>query len=605
MSVNHENRHSETDSAKVEDRSDTLIRVVLRQMHLLSEFGVCRVATILLSAALTGLVPVCSIYLGKLIINDIVSIVAGKPAVQANVFALLVLQCAIAVTGLGVSTVANQIKLRLGHVLRNKMTGDLHQKVGRVRFQDLEDQTTLDRLQMAISQCSKTPMEIVESLGAFVTTTTSLVTTGSLLAFMNPIVLIPAVGLALPSYFIQSRFAKRRLDVQRRQLRSSRLFSYYSFLLTTPVHAAEIRTTRFGEALSVRLMRILNLQRRQDVAIGSRQNILTSLIQAGVTAAYWSYYAFVALSVVSGRATVGDISLLLGAFALVQSGTRQLLMHAAALYSHSLFVREYYSFLGSREEQHKHKSSVTSDCDHRIQCKNVSFRYPHSSDRILRNLQFELSPGSVTALVGENGCGKTTLIKLLLGLYEDYEGEIYVGDTELRRTDLRALRSQIGVLYQPYLALQSTVRDNICLNRRVPDEQVARLINKVGLEETVGRLPIGIKTWIGSVFGDNVDFSSGQWQRIALCRAAIASPKLLVLDEPTDSLDPTWRGLYDWWHTLSGNDATVLVITHDRDELFLTDRVLVMKNGAIVQSGTARELNSRGGEFRRLFGTLS
>ena len=203
--------------------------------------------------------------------------------------------------------------------------------------------------------------------------------------------------------------------------------------------------------------------------------------------------------------------------------------------------------------------------------------------------------------MGENGSGKTTLTKLILGYYDDYEGEILVNSVELRQWDKSELKAMFTALTQNFSKYDLTVEDNIKLGLDVADEKVDEAISLSGLSDTVKKLPKGKKTMLGMLYDDGVDLSGGEWQRVAMARAIVRSAGLKILDEPTASLDPmAERDFYEQFDKISRSCATIL-ISHRLASTRTAEIVYVLENGRIVESGSYSELMKNNGLYARMF----
>ena len=236
-----------------------------------------------------------------------------------------------------------------------------------------------------------------------------------------------------------------------------------------------------------------------------------------------------------------------------------------------------------------------------IEFRNVSFSYPGTDKNVLSNINLVIKAGQKAAFVGENGSGKTTLTKLILGYYDNYEGEILINGVELRQWDKSELKAMFTALTQNFSKYALTMEDNIKLGLDVSDEKVDEAISLSGLSDTVKKLPKGKKTMLGKLYDDGVDLSGGEWQRVAMARVLVRSAELKILDEPTASLDPmVERDFYEQFERISRNCATIL-ISHRLASTRTAEVVYVLKNGTIVESGSYSELMKKNGLYARMF----
>jgi ATP-binding cassette subfamily B protein len=236
--------------------------------------------------------------------------------------------------------------------------------------------------------------------------------------------------------------------------------------------------------------------------------------------------------------------------------------------------------------------------------RNVSFRYPGASRLVLNGLNFQLRPGERVALIGENGEGKTTIVKLLCRLYDPVEGQILLDGVDLREYDLADLYREIGVIFQDYMRYEMTARENIAVGRieKIDNlpllEQSAR---KSLADEVVGKLEAGYEQMLGRRFENGVDLSGGEWQKVALARAYLRDAQLLILDEPTSALDA--RSEYEVFQRFAELTAgkMAVFISHRFSTVRMADRIVVLENGRIAEDGDHESLTHLGGRYAEMF----
>lgn len=311
--------------------------------------------------------------------------------------------------------------------------------------------------------------------------------------------------------------------------------------------------------------------------------------------------------VITKTITVGFfISISQAIFSLIQRVSWELTKYIDSFATMKEFKKEVNHFFKMEEDKNTSFISTKKVSEFKsLQFINVSFCYPETNKYVLRNLSFTLDEKKCYAFVGANGSGKTTIIKLLAGLYDNYSGYIKINGIDIKEYKADELRSMVFPLFQDYARYQIPFKDNILLgdiaNMDNNEERITQLIDKLDMSEFVRSLPNGMDTNLGRVDRDSVDISGGQWQRISILRALINTAPVKILDEPTASLDPiSESNLYQEFNTFTKNNTTIL-ISHRLGATKLADKIYVLKEGTIAESGTHEELLNKCGVYSKMF----
>jgi ATP-binding cassette subfamily B protein len=317
-------------------------------------------------------------------------------------------------------------------------------------------------------------------------------------------------------------------------------------------------------------------------------------------------YAYLAWSTVRGRFTIGDLTFLAGSFRRLRNLLENLLMGFSQTAGQALYLDDLFSFFDIQPE-------ITSPRDPRpfptpiaqgFEFENVGFRYPGADAWAVRHLTFSLRAGEVLALVGENGAGKTTLVKLLARLYDPDEGRILLDGHDLREYGLDDLRANLGVIFQDFVRYHMTAAENIAVGRIEARDDRARIeeaAKRSLADRVITSLPAGYDQMIGKRFKGGMDLSGGEWQKIAIARAYMRDAQLLILDEPTASLDA--RAEYEVFQRFKelSEGKTAVLISHRFSSVRMADRILVLVQGRVEASGTHAELLAQQGRYAELF----
>jgi ATP-binding cassette subfamily B protein len=308
--------------------------------------------------------------------------------------------------------------------------------------------------------------------------------------------------------------------------------------------------------------------------------------------------------VVDGRLALGAAGAALIAVRLLSARVQQLFTGVTALFESTLFIRDLDVFPQRAEQRSRAHELPAAGALEELQADGIGFRYPGAEHDAVAGVSIRIGRGETVALVGENGSGKTTTAKLLAGLFEPTAGRVLWNGADARSLDAGSLRGQIGVVFQDFVHYQLSARENIGLgdSTAVADtERVAEAARRGGIHEYLEQLPQGYETLLGKEFVGGHDLSGGQWQRIGLARAFFRDAVLLVLDEPTASMDA--RSEHEIFERVQdlARGKSLLLISHRFSTVRSADRIYVLDAGRVVEQGSHDELMALDGLYAEMF----
>lgn len=342
------------------------------------------------------------------------------------------------------------------------------------------------------------------------------------------------------------------------------------------------------------------------MALARRKLIAGTFLTLLGTLGYYGTYAYVIYETVLGRFTIGTLTLLTGAIAGASTNIQAVFSTFSGIADQALFMTDLLEFFAVRPRVFSKANAlrVPRPIRQGFEFRNVSFSYPGHSRVVLGNVSFTLERGERIALVGENGQGKTTIVKLLVRLYDVTAGQILLDGVDLREYELEDLWKEIGVIFQDFVRYEMSAEQNIAMGRieQAQSEESIRVAAEKSLaDQVISRLPKKYGQMLGSRFEGGVDLSGGEWQKIALARAYLRDAQLLILDEPTASLDArSEHEVFQRFAELTEGKMSLL-ISHRFSTVRMANRILVLENGRIAEQGAHDELLKNRGRYAEMF----
>jgi len=468
-----------------------------------------------------------------------------------------------------------------------------------------EDPVFYDKLERARAQITDR-VQTIKIAGRLIQEAITTISLAAGIFFYSPWLLLALFVCVVPAFMGETHFAFLTYSMSFQQTPARRELDYLRTVSGTKEGAKEVKLFGLAPFLVGRYSDVADRLYDQTVGVARRKLTVGSLLGLLGVAGYYGTYAFVIYQTVHGSLSIGKLTMLAGAIAAASTNIQAVFITFAEIANQALFMTDLLEFFDVRPKIQSNTGALAAPkrIQQGFEFKNVSFSYPGSSRVILKNVNFKLAPSERIAIVGENGQGKTTIVKLLTRLYDPTEGQILLDGRDLREYDLDSLWQQIGVIFQDFMRYEMTASANIAVGRieeRHNPFRIRAAANKSLAEQAIRKLPKGFDQVLGSRFEGAVDLSGGEWQKIAIARAYLRDAQLLILDEPTAALDArSEHEVFQRFSELTEGKMSLL-ISHRFSTVKMSNRILVLKGGEIAEQGPHDQLLKDGGHYAELF----
>ena len=557
-----------------------------------------------------SLLPVLQVWLTKLLLD---AVTAGAGAAIAAVGWVVTLAAVYALT-LVVPAALTPVQHVLSAWIEERAVAELDSRLIRAgtRLADLvrlERPAFQDELRLVRQAASQDLPRLFSLLESGASPLLSLVGLLLLLALLHPLLPVVLAAVSVPHFVAEYRMHRLQYQAMARQSRPAREMDYCAAVTTEPAAAKEVRVFGLGGFFLQRF------RDRRDAALAEMTRV--RLAQLKLSTVFSGAYAlvlaggfwYVAAQAGAGRLTLGDLALYLGAVTQAQSVATRMSVWFGMFYGVLARLRAFFDFLDQSRPAIKlpppeEGRRAPALLEQEVALQQVSFRYPESTQAVLADVSAVLPAGQVTALVGANGAGKSTFVKLLTRMYDPDTGAILLDGTPLHAYDLASWRRRIAVVYQDFAQFALTLHENIAVGADATDAGPGRIEQAAqwaGADEIAAKLPKGYDTPLTRQFAGGVELSGGEWQKVALARGFVRDAALVILDEPTAALDAEaeYRLFAQFRELVQGK--TALIISHRFSTVRMADHIVVLDEGQVIEAGSHAELVAQAGRYATLY----
>jgi len=552
-----------------------------------------------------ALLPPALFWVSKLIVDAIFGILTKHQPVGSRLWWLVALEFALAIVAGLIGRLIDYLDALLAGKYTHYISIRVMEHAAGLDLLAYEDPVFYDRLERARVQATDR-LYMIQAIGRLIQQAITTITLSISIMVFSPWLLLLLVVGVIPAFVGETHFAFLGYAKNFRQTPVRRQLDYLRTLGGSKEAAKELKLFGLRKFLTNRFRILSSRVYEEDIALARRKAVSGSFLSAIGTAGYYTAYVFAVWKTVTGVFTFGTLTLLANAIREASSNLQQTFSTLSTIADQALFLTDLVAFFEMQPKVTSKPNALPAPRPimRGFEFRDVSFRYPGSSRLVLQGFNFHLRPEERIALIGENGEGKTTIVKLLTRLYDPAEGQILLDGIDLREYDLEDLYREIGVIFQDFMRYEMTARENIGVGLIDQVGNLPRLVQsarKSLAHDVVQRLPFGYEQMLGRRFDGGVDLSGGEWQKLALARAYLRDAQVLVLDEPTSALDA--RSEYEVFQRFAEltTGKMALFISHRFSTVRMADRIVVLENGRIAEEGNHDTLTRRGGRYAEMF----
>ncbi|MBR6250460.1 MAG: ABC transporter ATP-binding protein [Bacteroidales bacterium] len=555
-----------------------------------------------------GFMPMFMLWVVKIVVDTTIEQISQGSVNIREITSVLLMMGGVFVLSSVASSLHSIVKNKHSYLIGNTISSAIHDKSTRISYQQLEEPRFQDVFFRAMGESAHKPQEVFFSFIGILQNSLTLCVFAAILMSVHWVIPIAIIIVGVPIIIIRLRFSRKYFTLLRSQTTDERRVQYYNHLLTSREYAKEVRIFDLADHF-----RRLFLATKEDVHRNRHKQLVANawreLAAHTLTAvAMVAVFGFVIKLAIEGSISVGYLAMYLMALHRCSNLSQSLLESFARLYDSSLFLRNLFDFIDLPINSDTASNTFALPMKQGIRFENVSFKYTNAPHEVIKNLNLTIPAGQSVAIVGSNGSGKSTLIKLICGLYEPSEGRITIDGVDMRNISRAEIAKNVSAIFQDFMLYNTTAADNIWfgnINSEKDTAAIRQAAAKAGIDNVFSSLKNGYETPLGHLTPDSEMLSRGEWQRTALARSFFNDAQIIVLDEPTSSLDAFMVANFTNTFRSIIQNRTAFIVSHRLATIRLADVIIVLNNHGIAEMGSYDELLDKRGLFYQMAQKLS
>lgn len=549
--------------------------------------------------------PLALIYLIKVLIDTITGAANASVPVVNDIMYIVVAVAVIWFLDEAASDIGNYVRKQQSVKLESYMFSLLHDKASKLDLQYFETPSYYDALARASREAPWRPNSILNNCISLFRGIVSLLLMVGILFTFHWLLAVLLVVVNLPGLWFRLHYADVLYNFKKEQTPEERKMSYFNWILTGNRPSREVRLFGLGEYFTSRFKESFSKTKEREVDIIRKRSMIDLLSDLLKAIAIFVVFFLIAFRTIKGLVSLGEMSMGILAFRQGMVYLRDIFGSLSGLYEDYLFVGDTFDFLDLQENIVAEEPVETiGNLKDGIVVKNLTFSYPQSEKVAIKNVSFEIKKGEVVALVGANGAGKSTMVRLLSRLYDSDSGAILWDGVDIKHFEPKDYRKMLSVVCQDFMLYNMSIGENIMMGdveHPFDIEKIENSAKATGIYDLVESMPKGFDTVIGTLFDDSRELSWGEWQKIAMSRALYNDAPFLILDEPSSSLDAdTEYEIFSRFKEIV-KGRTAIVISHRFSNIILADKIVVLDKGEVVEVGSHDELMARQGAYFSMY----